>query len=134
MTGGRERRPQRADDQPAHQAGIAKPHLGLGRVDIDVDLFRRSVEKQGHDWMAVARQDVLIGAAHRTRQQFVAHRSAIDDEILVARQSPVQGWQTGQPGQHKTAALGLDRQRILPEIAAEQCRQPRCTVADRRQP
>ena len=134
MTGRRQCCPQRADDQPAHQTGVAKPHLCLGGVDVDVDFFRRSVEKQRDDRMAIARQDILISAAHRAHQQFVAHRPAIDDEILVARQSPVQGRHPGQPGQRKATALGFDRQRILRKVATEQCREPRRPIADRRQP
>ena len=124
MAGGGKRMAQRADDQPAHQGRVAKADLGLGRVDVDVDLVGRPVEKQRDDRMAVARQHVLIGAAHRARQQLVAHRPAVDDEILVARQGPVQGRQAGEPGQAKPAALGIDRQRILGEIAAEQRRKP----------
>ena len=38
MAGGRQRMAQRADDQAAHQAGIAEAHLGLGRMDVHVDL------------------------------------------------------------------------------------------------
>ena len=74
-----------ADDQPAHQGGFAKPHLGLGRMNIDVDLGGWPVEKQCHDRVAVARQHVLIGPAHRADEQFIAHRPAVDDEVLVAR-------------------------------------------------
>ena len=33
-----------ADDQAAHQPGIAKAYIGLGRMDIDVDIGR--VERQ----------------------------------------------------------------------------------------
>jgi hypothetical protein len=32
----------RPDQQPAHQAGVAEPHLGLGRMHVDVDLFGRA--------------------------------------------------------------------------------------------
>ena len=102
VAGGGERVAQRADDQPAHQAGVAEAHLGLGRMDVDVDLLGRPVEKQRHDRMAVARQDVLIGAAHRADQQLVAHRPAVDEEILVARQAAVEGRQAGEAGQRET--------------------------------
>ena len=99
MPGGGERVAQGADDQAAHQRRVAEPHLGLGRMDVDVDLVRRAVEKQRDHRMAVAREHVLIGAAHRADQQFVAHRPAVDDEILVARQGAVEGRQADQPGQ-----------------------------------
>jgi len=32
---------QSADDQSAHRASVAKAHLGLGRMDIDIDRVRR---------------------------------------------------------------------------------------------
>ena len=87
MTGGAERWRNAPTMRPRTRAGVAKAHLGLGGMDVDVDLFGRPVEKQRDDRMAVARQHILIGAAHRADQQLVAHRPAIDDEILVARQS-----------------------------------------------
>ena len=38
--GAGQRLADRADDQPAHQPGIAEAHIGLGRVDVDVDQCR----------------------------------------------------------------------------------------------
>ena len=37
---------QGADDQAAHQAGIAEADLGLGRMDVDIDMFGRHFQKQ----------------------------------------------------------------------------------------
>ncbi len=91
MTGGGERVAQRPDDQPPHQRRIAEPHLGLSGMDIDVDLVGRPVEKQRHHRVAVAGEHILIGAAYRADQQFVAHRPPIDDEILVTRRGAVEG-------------------------------------------
>ncbi len=65
---------------PAHQAGIAEPHFGLGGMDIDVDKGGIAVEEQRQRRMAVARQEIGIGAAHRPHQQLVPHRPAIDEE------------------------------------------------------
>ena len=47
----------------------------------------RGVERdeQRHHRMAVARQIVGIGAAHRAEQQLVAHRPAVDEQILPER-------------------------------------------------
>ena len=56
---------QRAHDERAHQAGVAEAHLGLGRMHVDVDLARIERHEQRDDRMAVARQIVGIGAAHR---------------------------------------------------------------------
>ena len=35
--------------------------------------------------MAVARQEIGIGAAHRAGEQLVAHRPAVDEQILDTR-------------------------------------------------
>jgi hypothetical protein len=40
VAGGGQGVAQAADDQAAHQARIAEPHLRLGRVDVDVDIGR----------------------------------------------------------------------------------------------
>ena len=40
MPGPGQRRLQPADHQPAHQPRLAEPHLGLGRMDVDIDLGR----------------------------------------------------------------------------------------------
>jgi hypothetical protein len=72
-----------ADDQPAHQRGVAEAHLGLGRMDVDVDRVGRQLEEERHHGVAVARQEILVGAAHRALQQPIAHRPAVDEEILA---------------------------------------------------
>ena len=68
VAGGGERGAQRADDQAAHDAGVAKAHLGLGGMDIDVDHAGRRLEEQRHHGMTIARQEILVGAAHRAGQ------------------------------------------------------------------
>ena len=77
-----ERVAQAPDDQAAHQAGIAEADLGLGRVDVDVDLGRVELDVEGGDRMAVAGQEVGVGGAQRAVQQPVAHRAAVDEQIL----------------------------------------------------
>ena len=98
MAGGVERMAQRADDQTAHQRRVAEANFGLGRMDVDIDLVGRTFEEQRDDRMAVARQHILIGTAHRTNQKPVAHRPAVHDKVLVTRQRAVQRRQADQPG------------------------------------
>ncbi len=124
MPGGGQRVAQRADDQPAHQCGVAEPHLGLGRMDIDVDLLRRPIDEQRDHRVAVAGEHILVGAADRTDQQLVAHRPPVHDEILVARRGAVEGRQPDKPGQPKPAPLGIDFDRILGKVAPQQRREP----------
>ena len=45
MAGCIERVFQRADDQAAHEARIAKAYFGFHGMDVDVDLVRGDVEK-----------------------------------------------------------------------------------------
>ena len=124
---------QGADDQPPDQPGIAEADLRLGGMDIDIDLAGRAVEKQRDDRVAILRQHVLIGAAHRPDEQLVPHRPAIDDEVLVARDAAIEGRQADLARQAKALPFGRDRHRILGEIAPEQRRQPRLARRRRRQ-
>ena len=119
---------QRADDQPAHQAGVAEPHLGLAGMDVDIDLARRRVHEQGHQRMAAARQQVLVGTAHGAEQQLVAHRPAVDEKELQARVAAIERRQAGIAGKPDTVARRLYGQRVVGEIAPHdrgQARQPR---------
>ena len=118
MAGFVQRRSERADDQAAHQPGIAEAHFGLRRMHIHVDKRRIAIEKQRQRRMAVAREIIGIGAAHRADQQPVAHRPAVDDEKLHRRIRPVV---SGQPRESRDAhafACGFDRRGVVLEVTA----------------
>src|SRR3546814_8257043 len=85
------------DDEAAHQARIAEAHLGLGRMHVHVDLLGRQLDEERHQGMAVAREEVLIGAADGAVEQLVAHRTAVHEEILVLRVAAVERRQAGAP-------------------------------------
>ena len=103
MAGLVERVAEAADDQPANRAGIAEADLGLGRVDVDVDLVAREVEEQGEHRVAVAGEQVLIGGAHRADQQPVLHRPAVDEQILMVGDAAVEGRQAGDAAEPDAA-------------------------------
>ena len=124
MAGGGERGAQRTDDQAAHDAGVAEAHLGLGGMDVDVDQRGRRLEEQRHHGMAIARQEILVGAAHGAGEQLVAHRPAVDEEILVLAGRPIERRQAGEARQPEALAVGVDRERIVGELAAHDGRQP----------
>ena len=88
-------------------------------MDIDVDRFRRAVEEQHHHRMTVAGEEILISAAHRTDQQLVAHRAAIDEEILIARGRPIERRQAGEASQAEVFALRRDGQRVIAELTPQ---------------
>ncbi len=73
---------ERRDDQPAHQSGIAEAHFGFRRMHVHVHERRIAFEEQRQRRMAVAREEIGIGAAHRADQQLVAHRPAVDEQEL----------------------------------------------------
>ena len=64
-----------------HQARLAKAHLRLGRMHVDIDLFGRHFQKQQDDRKRGRRNDVAISLDHRVNDQPVAHQAAVDEEI-----------------------------------------------------
>ena len=84
---------QAADNQSTDGAGVAKPYFGFGGVHIDIDLCGRQRQKQHDSRMPVARQKILIGAAHSAGQKLVAHGTPIDDKMLPRRRALMQGRQ-----------------------------------------
>ena len=66
---------------------VAEAHLGLGRVDVDVDRLRVARDEQGRDRVPVGGQKIEIGGAQGARQRLVAHRPAVDEEILEQARS-----------------------------------------------
>jgi hypothetical protein len=87
---------QAADDQAAHQGRVAEPHLGLGRVDVDVDLGGVERHVEGRRRVAVAGQEVGIGGAQGALQQAVAHGAAVDEQVLVGGVAAVVGGQADE--------------------------------------
>ena len=57
-----------ADDEAAHEAGVAEAHLGLGRVDVDVDRVRVAFDEERRDRVPVGREIIEIGRAQRARR------------------------------------------------------------------
>jgi hypothetical protein len=89
-------------------------------VDVDVDEFRINGEEQGQNRVAVVRQHVAIGAAHRPQQQAVAYRATVDEQELFLRGADVVGGQTGIAGQAQALAVDIHRHRVGGEVAAQQ--------------
>ena len=125
MPGLGQRMAQGADDQPADRPGIAEPDFRLGRMDVHVHFGRRNIEKQGNERMAVAGQEIAIGAAHGPGHQAILDRPAVDEEILVPRGSPMQRRHADMAGQPYAVAHGVDAHRIVGKILAQDRREPR---------
>ncbi|MNL13100.1 hypothetical protein D3C87_1339920 [compost metagenome] len=94
----------------------------LGRVHVDVDARRIDLEKQHERRVPTIEQHVAISLAHRVSHQFVAHGAAVDEEILQVRLAAVERRQTDPTPQMQAIALDFDRQRLLQETRAADCR------------
>ena len=104
--------------------GSRNLELGLGGMDVHVDLLRRQRQEQREHGIAAVRHEIAIGRAHGAGQQLVAHRTAIDDEIELEAVRPVQRRQPGKALDASRAARGADRQRILDEVGAKDAAEP----------
>ena len=118
---------QGADHQPADQAGVAKAHLRLRRMHIDIDLARFAVEKQNKCRMPPLRHIIHVSRAHRANEQLVADRPPVDKEILRLRIGFVPGRQASIAFKAKAFPRRFDRKRIGAEFLAQnigEARQP----------
>ena len=123
---------QRVHQQRAHQAGIAEPHLGLGRMHVHVHLARRQRDEQRDDRMAVARQIVGVGAAHHAEQQLVAHRPAVDEQILPERVGARERRQRDDAFDRDVLALAFDLDGVGAKLSVRECRRAAPAVPARR--
>ena len=88
----------------------------------------RGVERheQRHHRMAVARQIVGIGAAHRADQQLVAHRAAVDEQILPERVgAAVASAAPAKPSTTTPSRSARDLDGVGAEVRAEHVAEPR---------
>ncbi len=111
--------PQAADDQSTDEGRIAEADLRLGRVDVDVHQGRIEIKVEGGGRVAVAGQEVGVGGPQRALQQAVAHRPAVDEQVLVRRVAPVVGGQAGEAGQPHALALLVHGQGVVGEVTAQ---------------
>ena len=111
--------------EPADKAGVAKAHLGLRRMHIDIDLARIAVKKQNECRMPPLRHIIHIGRAHRANQQLVADRPPVDEEILRLRIGFVPGRQASIAFKPEAFPRGFDAQRIGAELFAQNIGEPR---------
>ena len=69
-----------------HRPALAKADLGLGRMDIHVDLPRLDGKPQRVSGLAILMQHVAIRFAQRVREDAIADEAAVHEKILrIAR-------------------------------------------------
>ncbi|KAG0771519.1 hypothetical protein G6F22_016406 [Rhizopus arrhizus] len=74
---------QRAVDEIMDQPRITEAHLVLGRMHVDVDAGRVQFQEQHVGRLATVVQHVAIGHLHRMGDATIAHRTAVDIQVLL---------------------------------------------------
>ena len=68
-----------------NRARIPKTDLRFGRMDVDINQFRIDRQKQHKRRLPPVVQHVGVGLANRVLQQFVAHKTTVDEgKLLIA--------------------------------------------------
>ena len=116
---------QRGDDQGAHRLRIAESELGLGRMHVHVDLVGRQGEEERKHGMPPVGHEVAVTAAHGAGEQLVAHRPAIDHEMLAEAVGAMQRGEAGEAFNGKRSARGAHGKRVGHELLAEDAAKPR---------
>ena len=115
---------ERGADRLAHRlvdfARIAKAHLDLGRMHVDVDALGRDGDEEQVRRLAAAVQDVVVGGAHRVRDQLVAHVAAVDVDVLQVGTRARRLRRSGSTGDRQAAEVDGDGAAVLGESGAEQ--------------
>ncbi len=119
----RARRRQRVLDRVPHRlvhlAPVAKAHLDLGRMHVDVDPGRIDLDEQRVGRLALAVQHVLVGAARRVRDHLVAHEASVDIGELAVRARTRRVRQAGAAPDTQALALPVQRQALGDEVLAQ---------------
>ena len=108
-----ERLAEAADNQTAHQSGVAEADFGFGRVDVDIDHIGRDVEEKGDNGMAVSGEHVGIGTAHGANQQAVLYRTTVDEQELVIGDTAVEGRQPCDAAEADRFAMKINRDAVV---------------------
>ena len=130
VEGARQRVADGRDHEAAHQVGVAEPDLRFGGMDVDVDGAGPAGQEQGHDGKPPLRDVVHVAGVERGGEQLVAHRPAVDEEVLAVARAAMEGRQPDEARRGdalavRTLAFGPQRQRVVDEIVADDLGDPR---------
>src|SRR3984957_8964158 len=115
---------ERADDESADGLRVAKAHLGLRRMDVDVDLARVALDEQGRDRVPIGGQEIDVRPAQRAGQRLVPYRPPVDEQELLGRVWPAIGRQARPAQKPRAVSARLERDRIQGEVVAQRLAQP----------
>ena len=103
---------------------VAKAHLDLGRVHVDIHQLGRDLQEQHVGRLAAAMQLVLVGRAHGVGDQAITHITAVDEEVLLVSTAAGGFGQAGAALQREWAELGLKFTAGCHEIGAKHITEP----------
>ncbi len=112
--------PQRRQNLRMHQVGIFKTHLDLGRVNIDIVLFRRHIQEQKHRRIAVGLHQALISLPHGMLDEFIPDESPIEKDILICAAGTRRGGFADEAGNLHPLFLFANRHHGLGQLLAKQ--------------
>ena len=111
---------QLAEDEVVDVPRTPKAHFVLGRMDVHVHKMRRQFQEQREHRVASVEEHVSIRLAHGVAGEPVAHRAAVDEEVLARGAGVRVGRQADPPPQPHVAAGFVHRHRFRHEAFAEE--------------
>ena len=93
-------------------------------MHVGVDLARIERDEKRQHGMTIARQVVGIGRTYGAENELVAHRAAIDEEILPERVGLRERRRCGIAGDHDALALGMDLDGVAAEFGPQNIAEP----------
>ena len=87
---------------------VGETHLGLGRVDVDVDAVERHLEEQVHFGAAFLDRRRLIGVEDGVRDGLVPYDPAVDEDVLGAARRPLIGQRGDDAGEPQAVGGAID--------------------------
>ena len=64
-----------------YEGGLAEPDLGLGGVDVNIDLLGRHIEEEEDDWKRGGWDDIAVSLGEGMEDEAIADEAVIDEDI-----------------------------------------------------
>ena len=111
--------------------GVAKTHLDLGGVDVNVHILRRHSEQQNRRRVPARFGQAAIGFLQSVLDELVADKSAIEVDVLILGGWPGQVRQACDALQTQFGIADLQRQPLFVEVFGPGCQQSHHRRGDR---
>ena len=82
---------QGVKDKTVQRLAVSKTHLGFTWVHIDVNQTGIQLDKQDKCRVPIVVQHVLVGLAYGVANEFIAHKAAVNVNVLAVAFMPIKG-------------------------------------------